>query len=116
MRGGRYHNLPSKLFCLTVPSDFLEEDLCLRKFQVSKKIMHTRGKEGITVLRRKIFVSAPKVKEKSLCQKNAGIEKCKELERGGASRLLVDSFVSPSTEKLRTGTLVFRKKSGIKKF
>ena len=44
--------------------------------------MHKRGKEGITVLRRKIFVTAPKFfKEKSLCQKNAGIEKCKELER-----------------------------------
>ena len=44
--------------------------------------MHKKGKEGITVLRRKIFVTAPTLfKEKSLCQKNAGIEKCKELER-----------------------------------
>ena len=44
--------------------------------------MHKRGKQGITVLRRKIFVTALKFfKEKSLFQKNAGIEKCKELER-----------------------------------
>ena len=44
--------------------------------------MHKRGKEGNTVLRRKIFVTAPKLfKDKSLCQKNAGIGKCKELER-----------------------------------
>ena len=44
--------------------------------------MHKRGKEGNTVPRRKIFVTAPKLfKDKSLCQKNAGIGKCKELER-----------------------------------
>ena len=42
MRGGRYHNFTSKLFCLTVPNHFLEEPLCLRKFRVSKNFMHMR--------------------------------------------------------------------------
>ena len=40
-RGGGYHNLPSKLFCLTVPKNFLGEPLCavFQKISGSKMFM-----------------------------------------------------------------------------
>ena len=75
-----------------VVPQFVGQPLCFRKIRATKNFMHKRGKEGITVPRRKIFVTAPTLfKEKSLCQKNAGIEKCKELEREEGQREILVS-------------------------
>ena len=41
-RGRDYHYFPSKLFCLTVPKNFVEV-LCFRENPVTKKIMDKRG-------------------------------------------------------------------------
>ena len=37
---GQVSRYPPKLFCLTVPKNFVEELLCFRKFRVSKKFTH----------------------------------------------------------------------------
>ena len=42
-RGGEYHVFPSKIFCHTVPKNFVGTLRCIRKFRVSKNFMHQRG-------------------------------------------------------------------------
>ena len=42
-RGGGYHHLPSKLFCLTVPNHLVEEPICVSESFGYRKILCPRG-------------------------------------------------------------------------
>ena len=66
-----HHDFPSKICCLTVPSNFVGETCVSENFWY-RKMLRIR-------------------------------------ERGGASRLSVEIFLSHSTENLRRGNLCFRK-------
>ena len=60
-RGGGYHDFLSRLFCLTVPKNFVGEPFCVSKnFWCRKKLWIRRWEEeegSITIFCRKIFVS-----------------------------------------------------------
>ena len=60
--GGReYHDFLSKIFCLTVPKNFVEEPVCavLQKISSSEKVYGIEGEEGgsIKIFRQNCFLS-----------------------------------------------------------
>ena len=56
---GLCYDIPSKLFCLTVPKHFVEEPsvLCFRKFPLAKKFMEKKGGEGVSQFSVESFLS-----------------------------------------------------------
>ena len=55
MRGGEYQGFPSKVFCLTVPKNFVGEPFSVSLISGVEKI---RASEGyVTIFRRSFFVS-----------------------------------------------------------
>ena len=59
-RGREYHHFPSKLFCRTVPKLSYGNPLAFHYFRISQTIRGKRGGGGITIFRRKCFVTVPK--------------------------------------------------------
>ena len=51
------HDFSFKIFCLTVPKNFVGTLRCIRKFRVAKNFMHERGGGGggIKIFRRKFL-------------------------------------------------------------
>ena len=103
----RYHDFPLKNFRLTVPKNFVEETVCLRKFRVSKNFMPKKGISRVSIKNivvsqyRKYFVGEPFfVSENFWYRKNLWIRG----GRGeGVSRFSVKKCLSHSTEKFRRG-------------
>ena len=54
-----YQVFPSKVFCLNLPKNFVEETsvLCFKNFPGAKKFMDKRGGGSIKIFHRKFFVS-----------------------------------------------------------
>ena len=105
---GGHHGFSSKSFCLTVPKITVGEHFGVSgKFRNRKNLCIREG-EGITFLRRKLFVTQYRkisLGNTSVYQRNSGIEKLYAREREGGSRFTVENFLSHSTEKFRWGTL-----------
>ena len=58
--GGEYQDLPSKIFCLTVPKNSVGEPFCaiFQKISGSEKVLDKRGGgRSIKIFRRECFVS-----------------------------------------------------------
>ena len=49
------HEFSFKIFCLTVPKNFVGEHFGIRKFRVEKNFMHQRGGRGYQGFPSKIF-------------------------------------------------------------
>ena len=79
-RGGGHHDFPSKICCLTVPSDFVGETCVSENFWYRKmlRIRERGGGGGITTFCRNFVVSKYRKSSpgKLLFQKASGIEKC----------------------------------------
>ena len=56
-REGEYQDFPSKIFCLTVPKNFVGETFRVSLFLGTKKVYELEGGEGIKVFRPNFFVS-----------------------------------------------------------
>ena len=76
---GEYHDFLSKIFCLTVPKNFVEP-FCFKKFLASKSFMQRRG---ISLFSVEFF--CPTVPKKFCRPKNSGIENFHASEGRGAS-------------------------------
>ena len=55
--GGEYQDLPSKISCLRVPKNFVEELFCVSKNLWYRKMLGIREGAGITIFRQNCFVS-----------------------------------------------------------
>ena len=64
-RGGGYHDLPSKISCLRVPKNFVEEPFCVSENLWYRKMLGTREGVGITIFRQNCFVSRKKYRKTS---------------------------------------------------
>ena len=53
--GGEYQDLPSKIFCLTVPKKFVGEPFSVSLISGIEKLYASEG--YVTIFRRKFFVS-----------------------------------------------------------
>ena len=104
----------AKIFCLTVPKQFVEEPFCavLQKISGSRKVYgYEAGRGECQDFPSKIFcLTVPKhfVEEPFLAvlQKLSGSQKVYGYEEGGwVSRFSVEIFLSHSSEKCRRGTL-----------
>ena len=76
---GEYHDFLSKIFCLTVPKNFVEP-FCFKKFLASKSFMQRRG---ISLFSVEFF--CPTMPKKFCRPKNSGIENFHASEGRGAS-------------------------------
>ena len=78
-RGGGYHDFLSKLFCLTVPKNFVEEPFCVSENFWYRKMLGIREGAGITTFCQNCFVSQCRKtssRNPSVFQKISGTEKC----------------------------------------
>ena len=105
-RGGRYHDLPSKVFRLTVPNHLVEELFCVSESFGYRKILCLRGeyhdfrKKICCLTLPKNFVAEPFcVSQNFWYRKNLWIRGRGE----GVSRLSVKNFLYHSAEKFRCG-------------
>ena len=57
-RGEGYYDYPSKIFCLIIPKNFLDEPFCVSKKMVSKNVKDERGGGGYHDLPSKLFCLA----------------------------------------------------------
>ena len=108
-RGG-HHDLPSKICCLTVPSNFVGETCVAENFWY-RKMLRIRERGGITNLSKfccltvqKIIVGETCISESFWYRKMLRIR-----EREGGITTSVEILLSHSTENLRRGNLCFRK-------
>ena len=53
----RYHDFPLKIFCLTVPKNFVEEPFCVSENVWYRKMLGIREGAGITIFCQNCFVS-----------------------------------------------------------
>ena len=111
-----YHDFPLENFCLTVPKNFVEEPFCVSEnFWYRKMLVIREGR----VFRQNCFVSVPKKIRRGtlLCFTKFLVSK-KVMDKGGGGgsiTIFCQFFFSHSIEKLRGGTLLFQKNSGIEK-
>ena len=108
-RGG-HHDFPSKICCLTVPSNFVGETCVSENFWY-RKMLRIRERGGITTFHRNIVVSQyRKTSQRDLCFRKILVSKnVKDKRERGASRLSIENLLSHNTEKLRRGNLCVRK-------
>ena len=76
-REGGHHDFPSKICCLTVPSNFVGETCVSENFWY-RKMLRIRERGGITTFCRNFVVSQYRKSSsgKLVFQKVSGIEKC----------------------------------------
>ena len=115
-RGGGYHDLASKLFCLTQAKSFVGgTPLCFKRFLISKNFMDKKaGEKGsITIFRQKFFFRtvAKNLVGEPLFFTNLGYRKilCKGK---GMSRFSVEKFLSQYRNISQRNPSEFQKKSG----
>ena len=111
MDKGGYQDFPSKTFCLTVPKNFVVETFCavFQKISGSEKVFGQEGRGEYQDFPPKNFcLTVPKlsVGESFDVAFISGIEKVWIRGEGGVSRFSVETFLSHSAEKVRTGSLL----------
>ena len=105
--GGGYHDFLSKSFCLTREKFRWGTFRCIRKFRVSKEVMHQRGR-GYHVSPSKTFVTQYRkfsLGNNLVYREFSGIENFYASGREGISHISVKNFLSHSIENFRWGTL-----------
>ena len=94
-RGGGYHDFPSKLFCLTVPKNFvgepfgISEKIWYRKILCFRELFHDFPSNFFVSQCRKISEGNPSV----LCFRKIPVAKFMD-KRGGVSRFSIENFLS----------------------
>ena len=107
-RGGGCDDLPSKMFCRTLPNVFVEEPFCVSKSFGYRKVFCTRGE--ITNFYRNLVVSQYRKNSYGFlpCFTKILVSKKFMDNKGGeegVSRFSVESFLPRITEKHRKQTL-----------
>ena len=109
-----YHDFSFKIFCLTVPKNFVGTLRCIRKLRVAKNFMHQRGGvsrfsvESFCHTVPKNFVGIVRCFRKFCLSQNF-------MHKKGISLNSVEKLLSHSADKIRR-KLLFRKNSGIENF
>ena len=109
-RGG-HHDLPSKICCLTVPSNFVGETCVSENFWYRKMLRIRERERGASRLSVELLLSqsTENLRRGNLCLRKFLVSKnVKDIRERGASRLCNENL-SHNTEKLRRGNLCFRK-------
>ena len=113
-RGG-HHDFLSKICCLTIPKNFVEEPFCVSESFWYRKMLRIREREragGASRLSVEILLShsTENLRRGNLCFRKFLVSKnVKDNRERGASRLSIENLLSHNTEKLRRGNLCFRK-------
>ena len=105
-RGGGYQDFPSKIFCLTVPKNFVGESFTVASISGIEKVWIREG--GVSRFSVKIFcltVLKISVGESFIAALISGTEKVWGRGGGGVSRFSVETFLSHSAEHFRRGIL-----------
>ena len=105
-KGGGHQDFPSKIFCLTVPKNFVGQSFTVAISSGIEKIWMRGGGEYQDFPWKNFCLTVPKrfVGQFFTVAIISGIEKV--WIRGGASRFSVENFLSHSAEKFRRGTLL----------
>ena len=110
-----HHELSYKIFCLTVPKNFVGE-WCFRKFRVSQNFMHKKG-ISLNSVKKSLSHSADKIRTRTLlCFERILVSKSFKQRRGEASRFCRSFFYLTGPKKLRQRTILFQKISGREKY
>ena len=122
VEGGGFHVFPSKLLCLTVPKNFVEEQFCVSEnFDYGKSFLHEKGISGFWVenfclIVPKVFVGDPFCVSKKFIRR-----KFSWIGGGGGHHGFAENFLSHRSVKLRKGVpsvsqnFWYRRKLWIKK-
>ena len=94
-RGGEYQDFPSKIFCLTVPRNFVGEPFRVSLIRVSKKFLLQRVISRFSILCRIFFVSH-----------------CRKISKGNSSVLCFRRFPAAKKfmDKKKGSIKIFRRK------
>ena len=112
-KGGGYHDFLSKLFCLTVPKNFVGEPFCASQAFQYRKTLWIRGRgEGGREYHNFLSKTLSHIAEKNrrgtpLCcvSENFRQRKCLWIRRGEYQDFPSKIFLSQSAQKIRRGTL-----------
>ena len=105
---GEYQDFPSKVFCLTLLTNFVVEPFSVKFLSGIEKLYALEGYvttsvEVFCLTVPKIYIGNPSM----LCfRKLAVAKKFMEKREGQKSRFSIDKFLSHSTETFRRGTLL----------
>ena len=109
-----YHSFPLKIFCLTVPKNFVEEPFCVSENFWYRKMLGIRERGRVSQFSVKIVLSDSAEKLRRgylLCFIKYLVTKKIMDKKGGGGGVreyhnIVENFLSHSAEKFRRGTLL----------
>ena len=94
-----------RTFCLTVPRNFVEEPVCVRKKIWYREKLATREGASITIFPQIVLSHSTESSRRGilLCFKKSQVSK-KSMSKKGISRFSMENLLSHCNDKLRRGT------------